>query len=69
MVWRATETIAALAQQLQGSMPIIGVGGIMTAADAVEKIQAGATLVQLYSGLVYSGPALVRECIEALGGS
>ena len=66
---RATETIASLAQQLQGSMPIIGVGGIMTAADAVEKIQAGAALVQLYSGLVYSGPALVRECIEALGGS
>ena len=66
---RATETIASLARQLQGSLPIIGVGGIMTAADAVEKIHAGATLVQLYSGLVYSGPALVRECIEALGGS
>ena len=65
----ATETIASLARQLQGSLPIIGVGGIMTAADAVEKIHAGATLVQLYSGLVYSGPALVRECIEALGGS
>ena len=63
---RATETIASLAEQLQGCLPIIGVGGIMTATDAVEKIQAGATLVQLYTGLVYSGPALVRECISAL---
>ena len=66
---RATDTIASLARQLQGSLPIIGVGGIMTAADAVEKLQAGAILVQLYSGLVYSGPALVRECIAALSDS
>ena len=62
---RATAMIATLAAQLQGSLPIIGVGGIMTAADAVEKMQAGATLVQLYSGLVYAGPQLVRECLEA----
>ena len=62
---RATEIIAALAKELRGEIPIIGVGGIMTPADAVEKIQAGAGLLQIYSGLVYAGPALVTECIEA----
>ncbi len=62
---RATEFIAALAKDLDGALPIIGVGGIMAGSDAVEKLQAGATLVQLYSGLIYRGPALVRECVES----
>lgn len=62
---RSTEIIAALARELRGEIPIVGVGGIMTPADAVEKFQAGATLVQLYSGLVYSGPKLVQECLSA----
>jgi dihydroorotate dehydrogenase len=47
-------------------MPIIGVGGILSGADAVEKIEAGASLVQLYTGLLYRGPALVSECARAI---
>ena len=62
----ATRVIRTLARHLQNSVPIIGVGGILSGADAVEKIAAGAQLVQLYSGLIYRGPALVKECIEAL---
>ncbi len=59
---RSTEVIAALSRHLQGAMTIIGVGGILRGGDAVEKIQAGATLVQVYTGLIYRGPALVTEC-------
>jgi dihydroorotate dehydrogenase len=62
----ATAVIRILAQALDGSMPIIGVGGIMSGADAVEKIAAGATLVQIYTGLIYKGPGLVAEIAEAL---
>ena len=64
---RATEVIARLCRVLDGAMPVIGVGGIMCGADAVEKLQAGASLVQIYSGLIYRGPRLVRECVEACG--
>jgi dihydroorotate dehydrogenase len=53
---------------LQGRIPVIGVGGISTGADAREKIDAGASLVQLYTGLIYKGPALVEECVAALCG-
>ncbi len=63
---RATEVIYRLAQHFQGRLPIIGVGGIMTGADAVEKIQAGAALVQIYTGFIYSGPDLTAECVEAI---
>jgi len=63
---RSTAVIGALARHLQGRLPIIGVGGIMTGADAVAKIEAGASLVQLCTGLVYRGPALVGECRRAL---
>ena len=63
---RATEVIDRLARHLKGRLPIIGVGGIMSGADAVEKIQAGATLVQIYTGLIYTGPDLVADCVEAL---
>ena len=63
---RSTAVVAALARRLAGRVPIIGVGGIVTAADAVAKRDAGATLVQLYSGLVYRGPRLVAECAAAL---
>jgi dihydroorotate dehydrogenase len=62
----STRVIRALAHHLRNALPIIGVGGILGGADAREKIAAGATLVQLYSGLIYRGPALVRECIGAL---
>jgi dihydroorotate dehydrogenase len=58
---RSTEVIRHLYRQAQGKLPIIGVGGIFNAADAWEKITAGATLVQIYTGLVYEGPAIVRE--------
>lgn len=57
--------IRALADQLDGALPIIGVGGIDSGATAVEKLAAGASAIQLYSGLIYRGPALVRECVEA----
>ena len=66
---RATEVIDRLARHLKGSLPIIGVGGIMSGADAVEKMQAGATLVQIYTGFIYSGPDLVADCVEALRAS
>jgi len=63
---RATQVVHLLSRHLQGAVPIIGVGGIMRGADAVEKMQAGASLVQLYTGLVYAGPGLVAECVNAI---
>ncbi len=63
---KSTVVLRYLSQQLQGKIPLIGVGGIESGAQAREKIDAGASLVQLYSGLIYSGPALVRECAAAL---
>jgi dihydroorotate dehydrogenase len=62
----STAAIRVLAKALDGALPIIGVGGIMSGADAREKIDAGATLVQIYTGLVYRGPDLVAECAKAL---
>ena len=58
--------IRTLASALDGALPIIGVGGIMSGADARTKIAAGATLVQIYTGLIYKGPELVAEIAEAL---
>jgi dihydroorotate dehydrogenase len=58
--------IKALKARLVNQLPIIGVGGIMSGSDAREKIMAGASLVQLYSGLIYRGPDLVNECATAL---
>ena len=58
--------IKALKARLGNQLPIIGVGGILNGADAREKIMAGASLVQLYSGLIYRGPDLVSECARAL---
>jgi dihydroorotate dehydrogenase len=63
---KATAVIRILAHTLAGSLPIIGVGGIMSGADAAEKIAAGASLVQIYTGLIYKGPELVAEIAEAL---
>ena len=62
----STRVLRILAQELKGEIPLIGVGGILTGADAVEKLDAGATLVQLYSGLIYRGPGLVSECVKAI---
>ncbi len=62
----STHKIAVLAEALGGEIPIIGVGGIMSAEDAAEKIRAGASLVQLYSGFIYKGPDLISEVAEAV---
>lgn len=63
---RATDVIEFLHKQSNGAFPIIGVGGIMTAQDAIDKLNAGASLVQLYTGFVYEGPALVRDINKAI---
>lgn len=63
---RATEVIAYLHQKSQGALPIIGAGGIHSAQDALEKLAAGATLVQLYTGFIYEGPGLVSQINRAL---
>jgi dihydroorotate dehydrogenase len=62
----STAVVRKLAAALEGRVPIIGVGGILSAADAREKLDAGARLVQVYTGLVYRGPGLVREIVESL---
>jgi len=64
----SNRVIAELAQALQGELPIIGAGGILDGRQARAKLQAGAQLVQLYSGLIYRGPCLVRECVAATRG-
>jgi dihydroorotate dehydrogenase len=64
---QSTVVIQQLAKQLQGALPIIGVGGIASGADAQEKIKAGASLVQVYSGLIYKGPALIADVCHTLG--
>ena len=64
---RSTEVIRAFRELLREQTPIIGVGGILSGADAAEKMQAGASLVQVYSGLVYRGPGLVRDVLEMIG--
>jgi dihydroorotate dehydrogenase len=65
---QSTAVVARFARALDGALPIIGVGGILSGADAREKIDAGATLVQIYTGLIYRGPDLVAECARALAG-
>jgi dihydroorotate dehydrogenase len=58
--------ISQLRTALGAGFPIIGVGGVMSGADAVSKIKAGADLVQIYTGLIYKGPALVTEAAKAI---
>ena len=62
----STAVIRALKAELGDTLPIIGVGGILSADDAEEKMRAGASLVQLYTGLIYRGPALIGECAARL---
>lgn len=64
---KSTLVIRQLSQRLQGEVPIIGVGGILSGADAAEKIAAGASLVQVYSGLIYKGPKLIHDICKTLG--
>src|SRR5204862_3812668 len=63
---RSTEVIRHLYRQTKGALPIIGVGGIFNAEDAWEKITAGASLVQLYTGLVYEGPGVAKGIVTGL---
>jgi dihydroorotate dehydrogenase len=63
---QSTAVVRALATALDGALPVIGAGGIMSGADAKAKIAAGATLVQIYTGLIYRGPSLVAEIAQAL---
>ena len=62
----SNRVIRQIARHLDGALPVIGVGGIMSGADAQAKIDAGASLVQFYSGLIYRGPGLVAETVRAL---
>ena len=62
----STEVIRYLSKKFNGQVPIIGVGGIMTAQDALDKLEAGASLVQVYSGFIYEGPNLVKQINKAL---
>ncbi|HIG64148.1 MAG TPA: quinone-dependent dihydroorotate dehydrogenase [Methyloprofundus sp.] len=63
---KSTYVVARLSDALKGKLPIIAVGGILSYADAQEKLDAGASLVQLYSGLIYKGPLLVDEIMRGL---
>ncbi|HGM7273343.1 TPA: dihydroorotate dehydrogenase (quinone), partial [Stenotrophomonas maltophilia] len=63
---QSTLVLRRLRSRLPESVPLVGVGGILSGADAVAKMAAGAALVQCYSGLIFRGPALVSECVEAI---
>lgn len=66
LMGQATLVLRRMRTRLPDTIPLIGVGGILSGADAVAKMSAGASLVQCYTGLVYRGPELVRECVEAI---
>ena len=61
----SNRVLKQLLAQLEGKLPVIGVGGILSGADAAAKLHMGAAAVQVYSGLIYRGPALVKECLRA----
>ncbi len=63
---KSTKTIKLLASALGGQLPIIGVGGILKGQDAKQKVAAGASLVQIYTGFIYRGPELIKESVEAI---
>ena len=63
---KSTAVLRMLRTRMPEAIPLVGVGGILSGADAVKKVSAGASLVQLYTGLVYRGPALIGECVEAI---
>ncbi len=62
----STQVLKQLVDALEGKIPVIAVGGISSAKDAQEKINAGASLVQIYTGFIYSGPQLINDCAQAL---
>jgi len=63
---RSTEIIKYISEKTNGKLPIIGVGGIMNAKDAIEKLEAGASLVQIYTGFIYEGPGIVKKINKAI---
>lgn len=63
---KSTAVLRMLRTRLPEQIPLIGVGGILTGADAVKKMAAGASLVQTYTGLIYRGPPLIHECVDAI---
>ena len=63
---KATSVLHGMAERLGGKIPLVGVGGILNGADAAAKIAAGAKLVQFYSGMIYRGPELIRESVDAI---
>ena len=63
---RSTAVLTGMHRRLQSRVPLIGVGGILDGSDAAEKMEMGASLVQLYSGLIYRGPQLVAECVNEI---
>ena len=63
---KSTECLRQFSKILHGRMPLIGVGGIVSGDQAVIKQQAGASLIQVYSGLIYTGPTLVKDCVDAM---
>ena len=65
---RSTQVLEQFAERLPNSVALIGVGGIDNGQRAAKKIEAGADLIQLYSGLIYEGPELIQTCVEAIDG-
>jgi dihydroorotate dehydrogenase len=63
---KSTHVLAEMSTRLQGRIPIIGVGGILSGGDAAAKFEAGASLVQFYSGMIYRGPELIGESVAAI---
>ena len=63
---KSTAILRGMAQRLGGKIPLVGVGGILSGSDAAEKLDAGATLVQIYSGMIYRGPWLLTECVQEI---
>ena len=66
---KSTACLAAFSKALNGQIPLIGVGGILSGKQALAKQDAGANLVQIYSGLIYTGPTLIKDCVDALKSS
>lgn len=63
---KSTQCLSAFAKLLKDKIPLVGVGGILAGEQAAVKQQAGATLVQIYSGLIYTGPSLIKDCVDAM---
>ena len=63
---QANAVMAQLAYRLAGELPLIGAGGIMSGEDAAGRVRSGASLVQLYTGFIYCGPALIGEAVAAI---